>query len=158
MAASMSREVEQFLYHEARLMDENRYSEWAALWTDDAIYWVPCRSEDRDPSRQVSIIYDNRTRLADRIARLESGTVLAQDPKPSMRRVVSNIVIENATETEIEVSSNFVLIQARGGAQYLWAGRSEYRLRKDNGALKIAFKKVLLVNSEQEMPVLQFLI
>jgi benzoate/toluate 1,2-dioxygenase beta subunit len=154
----MKEEIEKFLIHEARLMDENRYHEWAALWTDDAIYWVPCNSDDVDPSREISLIYDNRARLDDRIARLESGTVLAQDPKPRMRRVLSNIDIEDVSGADIKVASNFVLVQARGGSQYLWAGRSEYRLRRENGGLKMAFKKVLLVNSDQEMPVLQFLI
>ena len=154
----MKEDIEKFLHLEARLMDENRFREWLALWTDDAIYWVPCNSDDLDPARQVSIIYDNRDRLDDRVARLESGTVLAQDPKPRMRRVVSNIEIEKETDAEIEVSSNFVLVQARGGSQYLWAGRSEYRLRREGGRLKITFKKVMLVNSDQEMPVLQFVI
>jgi benzoate/toluate 1,2-dioxygenase beta subunit len=154
----MREEIEKFLHHEARLMDENRYREWAALWTEDAIYWVPCNNDDLDPNREVSLIYDNRPRLDDRIERLESGTVLAQDPKPRMRRVISNIDIEEASGAEIKVASNFVLVQARGGSQYLWAGRSEYRLRRDNDRLKIAFKKVMLVNSDQEMPVLQFLI
>ena len=154
----MKEVIEKFLHHEARLMDENRFREWLALWTNDAIYWVPCNSDDLDPARQVSIIYDNRDRLDDRVTRLASGTVLAQDPKPRMRRVVSNIEIEKDSGVEIEVSSNFVLVQARGGSQYLWAGRSEYRLRRDGGGLKIAFKKVMLVNSDQEMPVLQFLI
>jgi benzoate/toluate 1,2-dioxygenase beta subunit len=154
----MKEVIEKFLHHEARLMDENRFREWLALWTNDAIYWVPCNSDDLDPARQVSIIYDNRDRLDDRVTRLASGTVLAQDPKPRMRRVVSNIEIEKDSGVEIEVSSNFVLVQARGGWQYLWAGRSEYRLRRDGGGLKIAFKKVMLVNSDQEMPVLQFLI
>ena len=154
----MRSELELFLNREARLMDENRYREWLALWTGDAIYWVPCNNDDLDPGREVSIIYDNRPRLEDRIARLESGTVLAQDPKPRMRRVVSNIEVEGDDGSVVEVSSNFVLVQSRGGSQYLWAGRSIYHLRRTADGLKIASKKVLLVNSDQEMPVLQFLI
>jgi 3-phenylpropionate/cinnamic acid dioxygenase small subunit len=156
----MKAEVETFLNHEARLMDENRYGEWLALWTEDALYWVPCNADDEEPGRSVSIIYDNRARLNDRIARLESGTVLAQDPKPRMRRVVSNIDIDGDGDdgSEISVSSNFVLVQARGGAQHLWAGRTEHRLRREGDRLTIAYKKVMLVNSNQEMPVLQFLI
>ena len=124
----------------------------------DAVYWVPCGHEDTDPLRQVSIIYDNRTKLGDRVARLQSGSVMAQDPKPRMRRVVSNIEVERASETEATVGSNFILVQARGGAQFTWCGRSIHKLREQDGGIKIAHKKVLLVNSEQEMPVLQFLI
>jgi 3-phenylpropionate/cinnamic acid dioxygenase small subunit len=150
-------DIEKFLVREARLMDEHRYQEWLALWASDAVYWVPCRHEDTDPLRQVSIIYDNRQKLEDRINRLKSGSVLAQDPKPRMRRVISNVEIERAGE-EATVDSNFILVQTRGANQYTWCGRSTYKLREQDGAIKIVHKKVLLVNSEQEMPVLQFLI
>jgi 3-phenylpropionate/cinnamic acid dioxygenase small subunit len=116
-------DIEKFLFREARLMDEHRYQEWLALWASDAVYWVPCGHEDTDPLRQVSIIYDNRTKLEDRINRLQSGSVLAQDPKPRMRRVISNVEIERAGE-ETTVDSNFVLVQTRGTNQYTWCGRS----------------------------------
>ena len=45
-------QIETFLYREARLMDEHAYDEWLALWTDDALYWVPCNRDDSDPMRQ----------------------------------------------------------------------------------------------------------
>jgi benzoate/toluate 1,2-dioxygenase subunit beta len=54
--------------------------------------------------------------------------------------------------------SNFVLVAARGDTQQIWAGRSIHRLRRGAGSFKIAHKKVLLVNADQEMPLLQFLI
>jgi 3-phenylpropionate/cinnamic acid dioxygenase small subunit len=152
------REIETFLYREARLMDEHRYQEWLSLWTDDAIYWVPCSHDAADPLREVSIIYDNRDKLADRAVYLESGTMLDADSKPLMRRVISNVEATRASEAETEVSSNFVLVEARGRHQYVWCGRSIHRLRKEGGNLKMSFKKVLLVNSQQAMPILQFLI
>src|SRR5512147_3168555 len=98
--------VERFLYREARLMDEHRYEEWLGLWADDARYWVPCNEDDIDPTRQVSIIYDDRERLQQRVERLMSGSVLAQDPKPRMRRLVSNIEVEAAIGGELTVQSN----------------------------------------------------
>jgi benzoate/toluate 1,2-dioxygenase subunit beta len=151
-------DIEKLLHLEARLMDEHRYEEWLTLWTSDAIYWVPCGHEDTDPLRQVSIIYDNRTKLGDRVARLMSGSVMAQDPKPRMRRVISNIEIKRGGDDDATVESNFILVQARNAQQQIWCGRSVHQLRCRDGELKIAHKKVLLVNSEQEMPVLQFLI
>lgn len=156
---ALEREATRFLTREARLMDEHRYDEWLALWTeDDALYWVPCNADDIDPSRQVSIIYDDRDRLVQRIDRLKSGSVLAQDPAPRMRRVVSNVELEAATADELAVSSNFVLVHARGTEQQLWGGRTLHQLRRVAGGLRIARKKVLLINNDQEMPLLQFLI
>ena len=148
----------QFLYHEARLMDENRYREWFALWETDAVYWVPCNDDDIDPTRQVSIIYDDWGRIEQRVERLVSGSVLAQDPKPRMRRVVSNIEIEEGTSGEITTRSNFVLVLAKGDTQQMWGGRTIHQLRRTAAGFKIFYKKVMLVNADQEMPLLQFLI
>jgi len=150
--------VERFLYREARLMDEHRYAEWLELWADDGRYWVPCNDDDIDPTRQVSIIYDDRERLQQRVERLLSGSVLAQDPKPRMRRLVSNIEIGAAAGGDLSVESNFILGFARGDTQQVWAGRSIHRLRRDGQGFKIAHKKVMLINADQEMPLLQFLI
>jgi 3-phenylpropionate/cinnamic acid dioxygenase small subunit len=149
--------VERFLFLEARLMDEHRYKDWLALWAEDGVYWVPCNDDDIDPARHVSIIYDDRERLQQRIERLMSGAVLAQEPKPRMRRVVSNIEIEGEGE-EFSVQSNFVLALAKGDTQQLWAGRTIHRLRRAGDGFTIRHKKVLLINSDQEMPLLQFLI
>jgi len=153
----MSDPVERFLYREARLMDEHRYKEWLALWADDGVYWVPCNEDDIDPKRRVSIIYDDRERLQQRIDRLASGSVLAQDPKPRMRRVLSNIEWEDKG-AEIEAQSNFVLVLARGETQQVWAGRSLHVLRRQDETFSIRLKKVMLVNADQEMPLLQFLV
>jgi benzoate/toluate 1,2-dioxygenase subunit beta len=156
---SVARErVERFLYLEARLMDEHRYKDWLALWTDDGLYWVPCNDDDIDPARHVSIIYDDRARLEQRVDRLMSGAVLAQEPKPRMRRVVSNVEIEDADGSELRVQSNFILALARAGDQQIWAGRTIHTLRPGPDAFLIRQKKVLLINADQEMPLLQFLI
>ena len=61
-------QVEQFLYYEAQIMDEHRYDEWLALWSDDALYWVPAGRDNIDPKREISLIYDDRVRLETRIA------------------------------------------------------------------------------------------
>jgi len=152
-------QVAALLYREARLADEHRYDEWLSLWEEsDTLYWVPCNEDDIDPRRQVSIIYDDHLRLLERIERLKSGSVLAQQPLPRMRRVVSNIEIGPAAADVLTVESNFILATARAGRQELWAGRMIHKLRLRGESAKILSKKVLLNNSDQEIPLLQFLI
>jgi benzoate/toluate 1,2-dioxygenase beta subunit len=151
-------EIEAFLSFEARLMDEGRYREWFDLWTEDALYWVPCNDDDIDPARQVSIIYDDRDRLNQRVERLLSGSVLSQQPRPRMRRVISNIDVGERSGAEVTVESNFILGIARGGTKQLWIGRSIHHLRSTESSFKIARKKVLLIDNDQEIPLLQFLI
>jgi benzoate/toluate 1,2-dioxygenase subunit beta len=150
--------VESFLYREARLMDENAYDEWLSLWTDDALYWVPCNRDDSDPTREVSAIYDNRVRLQGRIDRLKSGVAFAQEPKSRMRRLISNIEIEQADNGELLVSSNFMLVELRRSKQDVFAGRTIHRLRSEGGSFRISQKKVLLVNNDEVIDNLTFLI
>ncbi len=151
--------VEQFLYREARLADESRYDEWAALWTDDAIYWVPTNTDDYDPRHHLSIIYDDRNRLQDRVDRLKSGAAWAQDPKSRMRRLISNIEIGPTNERgDIEVYSNFVLGELRRGLQAVYFGGQVHRLRPGPQGFKLAYKKVMLINNDEPIHNLSFLI
>ena len=151
-------QVEQFLYYEAQLMDEHRYDEWLALWTDDALYWVPTGRDDIDPQREISLIYDDRVRLQLRVSRLKSGFAHAQEPRSRMRRVVSNIVIEEVDQGEILAYSNFLLAELRHGKQDIFAGRAIHRLRPYQGSFRLVAKKVLLINNDEPIDNLTFLI
>ena len=139
-------------------MDEHKYDEWLSLWTDDALYWVPCNRDDVDPRREVSIIYDDRASLEDRISRLRGPAAHAQDPKSRMRRLISNVEVERGVDGELTVHSNFMLAELRRGKQDIFAGRTIHRLRRENGSFKIAYKKVLLVNNDDVIDNLTFLI
>jgi len=141
--------VEQFLYLEARLADENDYDGWEALWTDDALYWVPADSAGSDPLTSVSIIYDNRRRIGTRLKQLRTGKRYAQAPPSRMRRMISNIEI---------LGVNFLLLEARARGTQLWGGRTTYRLRAAGGGLRLSYKKVVLVDLDQPVPTLGFLL
>jgi benzoate/toluate 1,2-dioxygenase beta subunit len=163
MGPAVDREaVADFLYLEARLADEARYAEWLALWTDDGIYWVPATAEPgADPERHLSHIYDNRARLDTRVKLLQTGVRHSQEPASLMRRVVSNIEVEPASQSEIVARSNFVLaelaVQARHELHW-WAGRTTHRLRRVDGVLRMSRKTVVLVNAAEPLPNLAFLI
>ena len=149
--------VERLLYLEARLMDAHRYDEWLALWHDDATYWVPCNEDDIDPTRNVSIIYDRRGQLRSRIQRLKE-TAWLREQAPRLRRLVSNIEIESATDAEVTVNSAFILAELHHHNQYLWAGSTTHKLVTDTDGLKIKYKKVVLINNNEPLPNLLFLI
>jgi benzoate/toluate 1,2-dioxygenase beta subunit len=155
---ALEAQIQKFLYNEARLMDEHRYSEWLSLWDEDGIYWVPCNNAGNDPENEVAIIYDNYSRLSDRIARFESGTVMMQNPPAMMRRMISNIEVGDSDGRETTVLSNFLVIEVRGVQQIIWAGQSTHKLRAADGGFRIGYKKVVLVNNDQELPSLQFLL
>ena len=158
------REVEQFLYREARLADENDYDSWEALWTDDALYWVPAGGADIDPLTRVSVIYDNRNRISTRMKQVKTGKRYAQAPPSNLRRLISNVELLGGRRNrdggiDLEVGANFLAFESRARGNELWGGRTTYRLRRDAaGSIWLAYKKVVLVDNELAIPTLGFLI
>lgn len=156
------REVEQFLYREARLADENDYDGWEALWTDDALYWVPS-DLDADPATHVSIIYDNRSRISTRMKQVKTGKRYAQAPPSNLRRLISNIELlggrANAVGgVDLELGANFIVFESRQRENTIWGGRYTYRLRKEGDEIRLVYKKVVLVDHDRVVPTLAFLI
>jgi benzoate/toluate 1,2-dioxygenase beta subunit len=152
-----SRAVERFLYHEARLMDAHRLDEWLALWADDATYWVPCNDDDIDPTRNVSVIYDRRGQLRNRIQRIKE-TLWLKEQAPRLRRIVGNIEVEAESAEEIEVRSNFILVELHRHRQTLWAGNTIHKLVAGGDSFRIKYKKVVLLNNDEPLPNMLFLI
>ena len=148
-----------FLYHEADLADEHRMDDWLALWEDkDVLYWIPAGDDDVDPAHAISIAYDNRSRLEDRIFRLNSRTAHAQRPRSRMRRVVSNIRITADDGERADVVANFILAEMRNSHQDIFNGRFLYTLTYTADRLRIRSKKVLLINNDGFIDNLAFLL
>jgi 3-phenylpropionate/cinnamic acid dioxygenase small subunit len=159
--------AERFLYLEARLADEHDYDEWERLWTDDGLYWVPANGEGTDPTREMSVIYDNRRRIATRITQLKTGRRYAQTPPSRTRRLLSGIEFGPATlrfagepgsPSDTEVQANFLIAESRWSGMNLLAGRVTYHLRLVSGDIKMSFKKVVLINNDRPLPTMSFLI
>jgi len=152
------RQIEQFLFLEARLQDTHAYDEWEALWTDDAIYWIPANGSDTDPEKDMSIIYDNRSRIGVRIGQLKTGRRHTQTPRSELARIIANIEIAGCTENEFEVRANAFIFEDNLRGETTWAARNEYRLRLVDGQFRMVRKKVSLVNNHKPIFTLSFLV
>ena len=157
--ATLLAAVTAFLYREARLQDEHQYEAWEKLWTEDGVYWVPANGADIDPEKEMSIIYDNRSRIALRVRQLMSGKHYTQTPQSNLRRLISNIELmdEQAAE-DIAVASNSMIFESSLRDDTVWAARNDYRLRYVDGELRMAYKKVTLVNNGKAIYTLSFLV
>ena len=151
-------EVAQFLYREARLQDTHAYDDWEALWDDDAVYWVPANGENSDPEKEMSFIYDNRSRIALRIKQLKTGKRHSQTPPSKLARIVSNIELLEADQDRIRVAANAMIFESNMRGDTMWASRNEYTLRRAGDALKMSRKKVSLVNNDKPIYTLSFLV
>lgn len=153
--------VENFLYKEARLMDAHAYDDWLTLWADDALYWIPCNDDDHDRFSHVSLVHEDRDGLVDRITRLKSGVAWAQDPPSRLCRVVSNIELDDPVgpdALECDVHSTFMISAVRWGRIEFIVGRAEHRLRATSDGLRIVRKKIVLVDNNEIVGNLTFLI
>jgi benzoate/toluate 1,2-dioxygenase beta subunit len=152
------REVEQFVYREARFQDEHLYEDWESLWTDDGVYWVPANGDATDPTKEMSVIFDNRSRIATRVKQLQTGKRHSQSPPSRIRRVISNVELLGEEDGDVLVGANFVVYESRERGITLWAGRTDYRLRPTEDGLRMARKKIALVNNDRALYTLAFLI
>jgi 3-phenylpropionate/cinnamic acid dioxygenase small subunit len=148
---SVTREAfELFLIHEARLLDERRFREWMALFTDDGTYWVPAVPNQASPFDQASLFYDDRQLMKTRIERLEHPLIHVQTPPSQTVHLVSNTTVESRDETsgEVVIASSMIMAEYRMDHQRLFAGRQTHRLRRVDGAWRIVQKRVDLVNCQ----------
>jgi 3-phenylpropionate/cinnamic acid dioxygenase small subunit len=143
------RECEQFLVHEARLLDEGRFDEWLSLFTSDAWYWVPSEPGQLSPRDTVSLIYDDRRLLETRVRRLASPRIYSQEPRSRTSRIVANVTIEEADESGTTVRSKCQWLEYRREAQRIFGGTCFHRLVRGAGTdIRIAWKRVDLINCD----------
>ena len=143
--------VAEFLYREARLLDARKFGEWLDLFCEDAVFWAPAVGMDgahtTDPELSLNFIYIvGRAGLEARVFRVESGGSLASNPLPHTRHLVTNVMIDSDGPDEVRAFANTQVVafcEPRG--QQILNGSYEYVLRKENGALRIARKKILLL-------------
>ena len=141
-----------FLDLEARFLDEVRLEDWLKLYAPNCVYWVPSSADGGDPRKEVSISFDDRRRLEDRIFRLSTGAAWSQRPTSRTVRLISNIEVYATDQLEIVmVRSNFQTTEFRAGETRLWSGRYAHRLRDVGNEFEILVKQVNLINYDQNL-------
>jgi p-cumate 2,3-dioxygenase beta subunit len=141
----LEREVEEFVIHEAALLDEWRLDEWLTLFTDDARYVVPSTDmPGGDPKETLGIINDDMARLRGRVERLKSRHAHREFPWSRTRRFVSNVRIKEVAGDDIQANASFLVYRIRSGQVDPLIGAYEHILRRVEGALKIASRKAVL--------------
>ncbi|GAB7528237.1 aromatic-ring-hydroxylating dioxygenase subunit beta [Pseudomonas sp. 3A(2025)] len=145
--AETLRQLEHFLYQEARLLDERRFWEWDQLFTDSGMYWVPQKHGQVDPFDHISLFWENRMLREVRIRRVENVRNWSQQPVTRTAHLVGNVMVEGLDRQGLlVVSATFQVSEWRLDQRQL-AGRYTYKLAtQDNGEWKIQLKRVDLIN------------
>lgn len=140
-------EIEDFLYHEARLLDDWRLEEWLELFTLDCTYEVPATdSPGSDPGLTWSLIHDRRTMLEQRVIRLKKPEAHAEFPHSQLSRIVGNVVITDRLADSLAVQANFIVSRMRAGKFDQYVGRHHYELVPTEDGFLIRRKKSVLAH------------
>ncbi len=165
MQDDVLRQVEQFLYREARLLDSRQFRRWIDLLADDLRYWIPMRSnrysaasksisildgsryEEDDLSKESDQAFmdEDKDSLRRRVDRLDTGMAWAEDPPSRTRHLISNVEVEpGERESEVKVYSNFIMYRSRGETEEdFYVGSREDVLRNVDGSWQLASRKIV---------------
>lgn len=137
-----------FVYAEARLLDEQRYEEWLQLFTDDGHYWMPLTPGQTDPRLQTSLMYEDKLLLRVRVERLSGARTYSQQPRSRSHHLLQRPSIESAGDGYWVLRTAFHYVETRLDQQTLFVGWCLHELVAVDGALRMRLKRVDLVNSD----------
>jgi benzoate/toluate 1,2-dioxygenase beta subunit len=143
-------EFRRLLEREARLLDQLRYGDWLAMYAAECIYWVPSTPNAGDPRRQISVMFDDRRRLEDRVYRLRTGFAWSQAPASRTVRLVSNVEVFATRHDDMRMlRSNFLISEFWGDETRVLTGWAAHRLIRDREGWKVKVKQVNLIDCDQ---------
>jgi 3-phenylpropionate/cinnamic acid dioxygenase small subunit len=149
-----------FVVREARLLDEKRYDEWNALFTDDAIYWVPLTPNQPEGLEHTSHLHEDKLLRELRIERLKSARAFSQQPPTRAHHLLQTPTVEvfDAAAKRFVVRSEFHYTEAQGDELQFFVGTCLHHLMLQDGALRMTLKRVNLLNCDAALPAVQLFI
>jgi 3-phenylpropionate/cinnamic acid dioxygenase small subunit len=149
-AIPTNQELIDFVVREARLIDQQRFDEWLALYADDAYYWMPLEWNQTDPRLTCSLMYEDKLLLSIRVERLKGARTFSQKPKSRCHHVLQTPQVDSRDEA----NNSYVIwtpmhyIETRLDEQTLYAVWATHHLTVEDGRLRIKLKRVDLINCD----------
>jgi 3-phenylpropionate/cinnamic acid dioxygenase small subunit len=149
-------DVRQFVYHEARLIDEKRFDEWHDLFAADARYWMPLTRGQPDGINHGSLLYEDKLLLRVRIERLKNPNSFSQQQASYCQHVLQHPDVERDPTQALWIARTpFIYVESQLDHQLVLAGVSTLHLVEHGEGLRIRLKKVELVNCDAALPSIQ---
>ncbi len=149
---ALHNQISALIHLEARLLDEQRYDEWVALFSDDCRYWVPVSPEQKSPQEGPSHFHDDIQVMKTRAHRLANPRTFGAEPAPRTAHMISGITIDMSGD-EITASSSQIMLEYRNRGGYeadqrMFGGRVIHQLRRHAEGFLIVMKRIDLINAE----------
>ena len=152
-------QAQDFVAHEAALLDAGHFDDWLALFAEDGHYWVPLQgAAQADPLSHNSIAYEDRLLLQLRIERLKNPRAHSQHPRSHCQHVLQRSVVEQDDEAGLALATPFIYVEARGEEQWLLAGTCRHLLARHGESFLIRQKRIDLLNAGRALPAIQLFI
>lgn len=158
---NLMREIEDFFYNEADLLDEREYDKWLDLLTEDVVYWMPMRKnvsyasrhKDVTPENDVAWFHDDKETLKKRVKQIQTGIHWADEPISRVAHLITNVRLTDPISAldegaRMTTKCRFIVYRNRLESETdLLVGRREDTLTRFHGELKIARRKIILDQS-----------
>jgi 3-phenylpropionate/cinnamic acid dioxygenase small subunit len=160
-------QLAEFVYNEARLLDEKRFDAWYELFADDARYWMPLTRGQPDGRTHTSLFYEDKLLLKVRIERLRHPNAFSQQQPSFCQHVLQQPALEQTAPAtgaaplpadDFLMRTPFMYLETQLDTQIVLAGIAYHRLTIIDGALRIRMKKIELLNCDAALPSIQMLI
>lgn len=145
-------EIEQFLYHEARLLDNELLREWFDTMLDPEIRYQMVMHQERlrkdksAPEAREIMPFDESLKDLDlRIRQFETGLQTMLNPPPRMRRAITNIeAFHRDREGEYLVFSCGIANRHRRAYEHeqVVFGRSDLLRESGDGGLRLVSRRI----------------
>jgi len=139
-----------FVYHEARLIDEQRFDEWLTLFAEDGRYWMPLEHGQTERRLMASLMDEDLFLLRIRVERLKNNRTYSQKPRSRCHHVLQQpqIDLRDAAANRYVTWTPLHYVETRQDRQDFYAAWVTHHLAVIEGALRIQLKRVDLVNCE----------
>lgn len=151
---------QKFVFEEAALLDAGELESWLGLFDDECAYWLPIDTTRDEPHGGLNLIFDDRRRLEDRIWRLRSGNAHTEEPPSRTVHIITNLrLIEpDPSAGIVELRGTMVVMRSRLGERVDFPARVSWLLRSLGDTFRIRQKRIDLLDADQPMPALTFLL
>jgi 3-phenylpropionate/cinnamic acid dioxygenase small subunit len=148
VALDLQRQVEQFLYYQAELLDTKCWQAYIDLFADGGVYWMPARPEQTEWLDSPSIFAEDKQLMGVRMGRIMHPNAWSQAPLWETNHVLGNVVIEELAETVVRVRSRFQVLELRRDLLRSFAGTYRHTLRRQGQDFEIELQRVDLMNAQ----------
>lgn len=146
---ALTADAEAFLFHHARLLDAHNLTGWLELFADQAVYWVPS-NHDTDPRQSVQVVFDDRRRLEDRIARMLSGTAWSETPPNPSSHAITNVEAWMEGDRRRVVAKIAVSV-LKPNSTHAFVGLLDDVHVQERGSWRVRNRRVDLINADRHI-------